>query len=435
MRRAGLLIVIAMTSFVAGSCGATPPGPSGTPISTASVSPGANHSATSQSPTGPTRSTGLPTPAAPSENWTGLRWAAPALTAPYETISDVVAWDGRYVAVGQLQETTGAGGTRAEAWTSTDWRTWATTLVDSPTAGDSELSRVVAVGGRLVAIGTSGELRCAGPAGAGQRCRPAPVGVWTSADGRSWHREAAAEVLAGVAVDAVASNGRLVVLAGDTGWGKPGVWTSADGVSWQRANLPTGAFSDAHFVDLAAAPIGLVLTGSRGGKQPTGGVSGDSGATPAAWYSPDGTAWRAADVGGDARAPDDEIAQVFVGRAGLVAWAGKDASFGWVSPDGRAWSSRPKPTGYPIIPRASDGSRIVADSYAEGGLATWWASSDGLSWQALGSSGDTAEAPGWGSGSGASADAEFLVPDGLGLVGQNGSDRFPLWFAQAVTSP
>jgi hypothetical protein len=39
--------------------------------------------------------------------WSGLRWEAPALTAPDETVSDVVAYAGAYVAVGQLQITQG----------------------------------------------------------------------------------------------------------------------------------------------------------------------------------------------------------------------------------------------------------------------------------------------------------------------------------------
>ena len=350
------------------------------------------------------------------------------LSAPYENVSDVVAWAGGYVAVGSFQNANGQ--IQAAAWTSPDWRAWTRTMLDVPTSGDSSLGRVVVVGEQLVAIGAAGEQRCTGPAGAGQVCDPTPVAIWTSADGHRWRREATPATLAGVAVDAVASNGNLLVLAGNTGWARPGAWTTTDGAAWRRVALPAESFSDAHFAGLATAPIGFVLTGSTGGRQPTGGVSGDSGATPAAWFSRDGTAWQAAVVDGATGTPGDQVGQVSVGRTGLVAWAGRDASFGWSSADGTRWSALPKPSGYPVIPRASDGSRIIADSYADGGLEAFWISSDGVAWRGLGNAGAVDQMPGWGSTTGATADAEFLFPTGLGLVGQNGSERVPLWFAQ-----
>jgi hypothetical protein len=339
----------------------------------------------------------------------------------------VVAWNGGYVAVGSFQNS--RGGSQAEAWTSPDWRSWTRTFLDAPAAGDSGLNRVLAVGGRLVAVGTSGEPACTGPAGAGQLCRPAPVAIWTSLDGRRWERAANPAPLAGVAVDAVAANGSLLVLAGNTDWGRPVILTSADGVVWSRASLLGSPFAEAHFAGLAATPVSFVLTGSTGGRQPTGGVSGNNGSTPAAWLSADGLSWAPAAVDGATEDSGDLVGQVFVGGAGLRAWAGHDASFGWSSRDGTRWSALPKPFGYPVVPRASDGRHIVGDSYGDGGGEAFWVSADGVAWQPLAAVGAVDQMPSW-DGSGSTADAAFLFPTGLGLIGRNGTDRFPLWFAE-----
>ena len=369
--------------------------------------------------------------------WIGLRWEAPTLGAPYESISDVVAWRDGYVAVGQSQNVSLTPlGTQATAWFSTDWHTWSRTLLGVPDAGDSAPSRVLSIGSSLVAIGTSGVPHCTPPEGEGQVCDPLPVALWTSADGRAWQRAPTAAALAGVSPADVAAAPGGLVLVGDTGWNRPGIWTSADGVAWRRESLPLDVFTNAHFAGIVAARGGWVLTGFTGGLKPgcCGGFS-PKGATPAAWFSSDGTDWRAASVDGALQASGDWIGRVFVGRDGLVAWGGRDASYGWTSPDGRHWSALPKPAGYPVIPYASDGQRIVGESYIDRDQLGLWVSTDGASWQPLTATGATDQMPAWSASSGATADALFLFPTALGLVGQNGTERFSFWLAQAVTGP
>jgi hypothetical protein len=335
----------------------------------------------------------------------------------------VVEGTGGFVAVGSFQNP--SGGIQAATWWSPDWRTWSRTMLDVPARGSSSLRNVVPVGPHLVAIGVSGETKCVPPEGEGQVCAPTPVAVWTTTDGQHWTGAATPAEMAGLTVDAVASNGGLVVLAGDTGWNRPAIWTTTDGTTWQREAL-SAAFKDAHFAGVAAVGNGFVLTGSTGAARPTCCVGGGSDTTPAAWVSADGATWKSAVVEGASAAIGDQIGPDFVGSAGLVAWGGRDASHGWTSPDGRRWSAVAKPAGYPVIPRASDGIRIVGDSYAAGDQEAFWVSSDGVIWQALGATGAAGQMP-------ASADAEFLFADGLGLVGQNGTTQFPLWFARAVT--
>ncbi len=116
------------------------------------------------------------------------------------------------------------------------------------------------------------------------------------------------------------------------------------------------------------------MTGSTGGVQPKCCATGKSDTTPAAWASADGATWRPAVVEGASAAVGDQIGPDYVGSAGLVAWGGRDSSHGWASPDGLRWSAAAKPAGYPVVPRASDGTRIVGDSYAAGDQEAFWVS-------------------------------------------------------------
>ncbi len=412
---AALVLVLVLVAACAS------PGPSTPAAATLSPSPGASSEAARSA-----------SPSTTIAVWTSLRWAAPTLTAPFENLSDGAAWTGGYAAVGSFQNA--SGGIQAAAWWSPDWRTWTRTMLDVPASGSSSIGHVLPIRTGLVAVGVSGETKCVPPEGEGQICEPTPVAFWTTTDGRHWTAAAAPAGMAGLRVDAVASNGSLLVLAGDTGWNQPAIWATTDGATWRREALPA-AFRDAHLAAVAAVGSGFVLTGSTGGAQPDCCATGKSDTTPAAWVSTDGMTWQPAIVEGSAAAVGDRIGPVFVGSAGMVAWGGRDNSYGWTSPDGRRWTAVTKPAGYPVIPKASDGTRIVGDSYATRDQEVFWVSSDGVTWQALAAIGATDQMPAWSGPGVATADAEFLFADGLGLVGQNGTTQSPLWFAQAQTGP
>jgi hypothetical protein len=419
-------LLVAGLSVLLAACG------SGVTISAAapSASPGAIPTASAT----PAIATPGPTPASSASfgTWSGLRWETPALTAPYETVADVVAFAGGYVAVGQLQT---EHGNEAAVWTSPDWRSWTRTFLDVPAAGDSTLWYVLPAGSGLVAIGSSGVQHCVPPPGEGQVCDPLPIGVWTSADGRTWRQTPMPTTFAAATIASVAAGPSRLVLVGDTGWDKPAIWTSTDGVAWHRETLASAMFTKAHLRGITAARGGWVLTGFVGGSKPICCVSGPSASTPAAWFSPDGMRWQAARVDGTKQAIGDGIGRLFVGRDGLVAWGvGDKSSSGWTSPDGRRWSPRPPSDGTPVIPWASDGQRIIGESFAGHNDLALWVSTDGTAWEPLTATGAVDQMPGW-SGPGVSADAAFVFPTGVGFIGQNGTDRDPLWFAVAVGGP
>lgn len=414
------LVVLAFVSVLAG-CGSDrltsspPPTPSG--ASTATTAAPAV-----------TAATATVAPSAHVEgDWTALHWDAPGLTAPYESISDVVGWNGGYVGVGQFQNP--GGDTQAAAWYTYDWWSWTRTLLPSPSSGGSSLQRVVALDSGLVAIGSAGAPHCVPPSGEGAVCDPLPIALWTSGDGQSWQREGAPSLLQGVRIGDVASSGSLLLLVGDTGWDRPGIWASSDGRTWEREKLTLDVFAGAHLVGLAAIPGGWVVTGSVGGAEPRCCISTSGDGTPAAWFSADGWSWTRAAVADAGAVPGDEIGRVFVGLNGLAASGARvDGSTGWSSSDGRRWDRLPKPSGYPIQPVAADGVRMIGESY-DGGRVAWSISLDGLAWQPLAASGDVSQMPLW-SAPGAVADRVFVFPNGIGAVGQNGTTESATWFAE-----
>jgi hypothetical protein len=101
----------------------------------------------------------------------------------------------------------------------------------------------------------------------------------------------------------------------------------------------------------------------------------------------------------------------------------------------QAWTALPATAVSPVIPRASDGQRIVGNSNAGGSGERFWVTTDGAFWQPLAASGATDKMPSWPGVGGSWATSEFLFPNALGLVGQNGTTSFPLWLAEAVTAP
>jgi hypothetical protein len=212
--------------------------------------------------------------------------------------------------------------------------------------------------------------------------------------------------------------------------GCPGHLDLPDGRAWHRENLPPAVFAHAHFSGIAAGPNGLILTGGTGGAQPICCAGSASATTPAAWTSIDGAAWQVASVIGAQAAIGDRINQVFVGRTGVVATGWNKDSTGWMSTTGGQWSPLPEQTGNPVLPLTSDGQRILGHSVVGRNGVAFWLSGDGVTWQPLTMTGQTDQMPGW-SSPGGSANAAYLYSSGVGLVGENGSESQPLWFAVA----
>lgn len=372
----------------------------------------------------------------PGDSWpTAVRWSEPSYLSSGDRATDVVAWGDRYVAVGST-----AQGSRmaAAAWVTNDWVNWQRTLLDLPADGSSSIDRVISVGSRLIAIGTSGTRHCVPLEGEGQQCDPLPVALWSSADGRSWRGEPGATTLAGVYLAAVASNGSSTVLVGNRGWDRPGIWGSADGLTWGEEFLPDTVFggdqefAGAHYLDVAAITGGWAIVGFEGGTEPQCCEGNRPDKIPAAWFSPDGRAWRRADV---VNAVDDVgfmLQRIFVGGS-YLAYSGPGPER-WVSDDGLTWMKAANLGGRTPSPWASDGTAIVGRSSDSAQLLHLSISANGVDWRVLANTGAVGDAPTLGATQ-VAADTALLFPSGLGILGEDGHGAYPMWFAQLITDP
>lgn len=145
-------------------------------------------------------------------SWTsadGSAWQrAPAEPALSDALmQSVVAWHGRFVAVGTTE-----AGDLATAWTSTDGLDWqpapdAPALhSNSPYAPHAEMSDVLAAGDRLLAVGWNSS-----PSNGS-------AVTWSSADGAAWVRAPDEPSLSGGGMAAAAARDGLVIAVGSTGW-------------------------------------------------------------------------------------------------------------------------------------------------------------------------------------------------------------------------
>jgi hypothetical protein len=334
-------------------------------------------------------------------------------------INDILPWGDGYVGVGSSRERLAGNCIPTSPvspafFTSPDAVHWTLAQEDDPIdaglASESEEwfpARLVPVGNRLLAVGRS-------PFGTG-----APR-LWSTEDGSTW------TLLNNTSWrDALTKNTLLSVAAGPTGvvvvgaegnmccanpQGPPLIIHSADGVTWDRLDL-SSVFDNAYFTDVTAYPGGFAIVGRvgqaevRGGPPPVG--------RPAAWTSPDGVTWLAAEVEGS-EAPDASLFTVVGGADGLFA-TGYRKEFttwqsprsGWASTDGRSWQllgemgtdlplaiDLPLAMGFPTDV-AGDGAHMVMfgrESCKTTELSAW-TSLDGVTWTQLAFSGATASLP------------------------------------------
>ena len=419
--RARRLIATAVVGALALGCGdSTSPVASPTTPSIVTAQPSGTARPSGEGPSAsPSASSAQVTPRpspSPATGWTALSWRKPARLPAGAFPVDVLLWRGAYVALGTV-------GTRAAAWTSTDFATWTTASVDGLPLGDARIGLPAAAPGGLVSLGVHGREHCT--TGEGSTCDPVPVAVWMSADGRSWHGRAAPAAFAGATVAAVAAGPGGIVAVGDTGWDHPAIWFSADGAAWSRESLPAALFRHAVFHGLTLFRGRWVLTGATDPRKPTccGGNSA-KGLNAAAWFSADGRSWSRAGV---ESAADLWIDAPVAGSAGLVAWRpSDDYDSNWLSSDGRSW--RPGPSGAEAYPVAGDGERVIGYSQGDGGGLELWVSADGSSWQALADAGDANAKPSWDGVRHGAANTYFLLPTGLAVIGSDDSGS-PLWLA------
>ena len=327
-------------------------------------------------------------PSPTAGGWTGLRWSATAGLPDGAWINAILPWRGGYVAAGGIHKPTDASG-EAAFFTSTDGLHWSVAYQikqANPQQGYwTPCPDLVPLGSGLLAVGMN-------PCGGG-----APT-LWHSADGTAW------TLISSQTWESAWATSDLIKVAGgpagvvaigvDQGNG-PVIVHSTDGRAWNRLDLPA-AFDHATLRDVLAYGGGFVIVGRDGQPDPSSGPPGVG--KPAAWVSPDGVTWTAAQVEGTAVA-GGELRQVVAGPGGLFA-EGVDVPFeaggrvpatGWVSTDGQTWRTIGQlgtafASGTTL---ASDGSHMVmlgAQPPVTGTsplpLAAW-VSGDGVTWTRL----------------------------------------------------
>ncbi len=374
-----------------------------TPTSSAQPSASANQSgevtpSSEPSPTGSPSVSPSPTPVPTPvvATWVRLTWAT---AAPEEgrILSGILRWHGVYVGSGSFQPDPALrlDDIHQAFFASPDGLHW--TMVDEDASADARQGRqwVVSNGTTLLAVSYDGVENLNGP----------PL-AWVSQDGTTWTRVSGGWSAAWKDAwpIAVAGGPAGVVAIGQDANDKPIIVRSSDMVTWSRENLGS-VFAHAVFRDMVVCRGGFVIVGRDGEPDTYSPNTGPSLGTgwPAAWISPDGLNWTAADVEGN-EVKGAELTAVAAGANGFYAYGIDDGTGalapyarlqGWASTDGRTWRKvdqrDPGPAGALL---ASDGTHMVAlggipyttpwpnQDFASEPLA--WSSTDGVTWTSIG---------------------------------------------------
>lgn len=439
-RRIGGLAVILLVGASAFACTTATASLSERPMS-----PSASPSVVPLPSVTPTTLTGRPTASSATSHsngtWTGLSWSAPSAFPDASSIDDIVAWNGKLVAAGEIQN---GANQDAAIWNSSDGgTTWTRLDNDATTFADSQIANLVATPSGLVAWGWVGQPVCTGQ-GEGTTCGPTPIMLWATPDGASWKRVADVSTFKGATIAGVTVGPQGLVAVGDTGWEEPAIWVSATGAVWQRLTLPSATFKDAHFSDVRSTASGYVLAGGTGNSAPTSGgaLLPDTGSA-AVWWSPDGRTWAKGTVD-RTDGVGTSLGSIHLGASGMVAvgsaTGGKSAT-AWISTDGRTWqpianaelyagvpTPAPGASSIPSFTMSDDGTHLLAVGVGDQLAISMWVSTDGATWQQLPFSGSTDLIPHWPGDQGPTISKAYLVPGGLIVIGQQGaSSQIPLW--------
>lgn len=171
------------------------------------------------------------------------------LNTGLNSLHSVAVSNGRWVVVGQVNGTSPMPAGPA-AWWSEDGVAWTEASIDS--ASGESLVNVVAGRDGFIAIGsTDGTVAKA-------------ISFWTSADGKSWHRESAMGPFPGAA--SFAGDGNRIIGWGRGASGQTEYWTSQDGTSWTQLTLSgdTGALLSAKSAYAFPVANGVLFTTADG---------------------------------------------------------------------------------------------------------------------------------------------------------------------------
>jgi hypothetical protein len=347
--------------------------------------------------------------------WTELRWSAPIALPDEGSFSDVVSWQGTYVALGQVM----VGGTWiGAAFASSDGVRWERTVTFAAQprllVGDSRLFAVV---------------------GVDQVGSPRSTDVWASLDGRTWQRQPLL-AQAGTVATLHAARGTTILALGVDPSGGTAMLRSDDGAPWTSGPLPA---ERAIVRSLVAAADGFIAVGRDGQPDRGAGVGAPGVGRPAAWWSADGLAWSALPVEG-VDAPGAQLTQTFRVADGFFAIGSDttDSSLSarspllWTSTDARAWSLLGLPSHWGRA--GANGQQAIVFAYGPTTVPEVWASRDGRRWSAVTFAGDVGDMPALPGNVSAQLDALFVLPEGIVVSGRR-NGHMAIWFAEGTARP
>lgn len=264
--------------------------------------------------------------------------------------------------------------------------------------------------------------------------------VVVSADGRTWSAADGESVFTGgglTAVQAAADRNGYVIVGSQRVTGPGGqaraiaaAWWSAGLTGWRRAaSVTAGAMGstggDRQMLAVTATASGFVAVGSDGQR-------------PAAWTTPDGRAWRLADLPLPAGATAAELEQVAsTGRTvvatGMAQTAAGTLPFAARSDDGgRSWTEvfLPVPAGtaqVSAVAAAGGGFTVTGTFGATAGDrdVVVWTSRDGRNWKAATPTGPGLAAPGIQAITGLTVSGRTLT--GVGFTATPSGEQPTLW--------
>lgn len=355
---------VAVALSVVIGCTASPPAQSGQP-SSAPVPSSTTTATATPIPTASAPTPSTPTPsgppvvgAAPAGPWTQVTWVAAGAAVPLGPSNvGVVGWSGGFVAFDVSGGDDGTGNTTpvvVRSSASADGLRWSEpTILDGANLGNGvELAGMVEGPAGLLMIGNELGDTCGGPPGA--------KALWTSPDGRAWHRVPFPKVFAGnriVTIDAGSSGYLATGIRKDGSY--RGIWTSQDAVTWRTLAPPTASNGTVVVNDGTSFSGGFVLAGAILGPD---GCGGPSSLHPSVWWSANGQAWTRETTSGASTADDARMAIERISDQLVLAietTSRNPSLIEWVSSDGRAWSRVASPSILEYPPVRSDGRRAV----------------------------------------------------------------------------
>ncbi len=387
-----VLVGLAATGLLAGCSGAAA---SQSPSSVVPSPSGGASTAASTVPSG-TPSSMPSIGAAPTGEWTGIRWTAagpafpqtPAAGTDVSVTVSLYGWSRGYVGFRAAIDHVAPGGDTVVSTSSADGLHW--------TAGrpmnlgglepEVDVDQVVEGPSGLLALGRQVRTQvCAR--------EPATIHVlWTSTDGLTWSLVQPSADFAPANVYWVGGGSTGFIASGTLKDGKTqAVWLSKDGLTWTQAPLASNVAGKSTVNAASRFANGYIISGV------TGLQCSEKPATPSVWWSADATIWTQSPLPSAATSSLASTSLIKISDHALVAVGCENGFVSqqvWLTNDGRTWKLVAAPSSllasalYPGGVILTDGRRGLVVGESEDGSVTLATVGDDLAVRVLSQTGD-----------------------------------------------